>query len=389
MSSGSLPPYARKRPNVHPSDDNSPESPVSVEPRGTVNGSGNLASAWPPPGPRPRIAVVVNGNARSVNQEVISTLDQILSGGDLFVSRRLEDASEIARTLVARGYGTVLTGGGDGTFTLMVTEVIREARLQSRPVPRFGMLQLGTGNALAWVVGASKAKGKGLAADIQRLLVDAGSRTIRLIEVEDIIAPFCGLGADAQVLDDYNAVKARLLRTPLRRVAPGPLSYGVAAVTRSLPGYLFRKMPHCRVVNEGAEAFRIGANGQVLGRAIPRGEVIYEGPMRLAAASTIPYYGFGFRVFPYAEERDDRMQLRIATLGTIDFIKNFKGLWDGSYEDSELVFDYLVENITIECDPPTPFQIGGDARGERSTVRLALSPLPIRLVDYYAPPSAY
>ena len=67
-----------------------------------------------PPPPRERIAVVVNGNAKSVNDEVISTLDQILMGGDLFVSHRLEDSRDIARTLVDRGYGTVLTGGGDG-----------------------------------------------------------------------------------------------------------------------------------------------------------------------------------------------------------------------------------------------------------------------------------
>src|SRR4029079_10174636 len=84
------------------------------------------------PPARERIAVVVNGNAKSVNDEVISTLDQILLGGDLFVSRRLEDAGDIARTVVNRGYGTVLTGGGDGTFTVMVTEVARGARRQGR-----------------------------------------------------------------------------------------------------------------------------------------------------------------------------------------------------------------------------------------------------------------
>ena len=36
--------------------------------------------------PSQRIAVVVNGNAKSVNDEVIDTLDQILSAGELFVS---------------------------------------------------------------------------------------------------------------------------------------------------------------------------------------------------------------------------------------------------------------------------------------------------------------
>src|SRR5688572_8950388 len=98
--------------------------------------------------PTDRIAVVVNGNARNVTDEVISTLHQILLGGDLFVSRQIEEGPDIARLLINRGYGTVLTGGGDGTFTVMVTEVVREARRQGKPLPRFGFLKLGTGNAL-------------------------------------------------------------------------------------------------------------------------------------------------------------------------------------------------------------------------------------------------
>lgn len=346
-------------------------------------------TSWPPPGARrPRIAVVVNGNARSVNDEVIATLDQILSGGDLFVSRRLSDAREIAHTLISRGYDTVLTGGGDGTFTVTVTEVVREARQQNKPLPRFGLLQLGTGNALAWVVGASKAKGRGLAADIERLQVDAGSRPMRLIEVEDFIAPFCGVGADAQVLADYSKVKAGLSRTPLRPIAAGPVSYTLAAVTRSIPSYFVRRMPHARITNEGGDAFRLGSQGRLLGHPIASGEILYEGPIRIAAASTIPYYGFGFRAFPYAEERDDRMHLRISTVGPISFVKNFRQIWRGSWQDPEVLFDYLVEAVSLELDPPAPFQIGGDPRGERSSLRMRLSPEPIRLVDFYAPPSA-
>src|SRR5215468_8623923 len=113
-----------------------------------------------PPSRAGRIAVVVNGNAKSVTAEVIETLDQILDGGDLFVSRRVEESEAIAHTLVDRGYGTILTGGGDGTFTVVVTAVVHEARRRSAPVPRFGLLRLGTGNSLAWVLGASKGSGK-------------------------------------------------------------------------------------------------------------------------------------------------------------------------------------------------------------------------------------
>jgi diacylglycerol kinase family enzyme len=88
--------------------------------------------------PTDRIAVVVNGNAKSVTDDVISTLDQILLGGDLFVSRRIEEGPEIARLLINRGYGTVLTGGGDGTFTVMVTQIVREAERQQFMTPPFG-----------------------------------------------------------------------------------------------------------------------------------------------------------------------------------------------------------------------------------------------------------
>ena len=335
-----------------------------------------------------RIAVVVNGNAKNVTKEIIKVLDQILLGGDLFVSNSIEEGPEIARLLLERGYGTVLTGGGDGTFTVMVSEIAKEARRQGKPLPRFGFLKLGTGNALAWVVGASGGKARGLSQDIQRLREDAGSREIRLVEVDGGLAPFCGFGIDAVVLQDYELVRNWLLRTPLAPVAPGPLSYFISSVTRSLPSYFFRPMPHFRIINEGADAFRLGSKGAVTGYPIPSGETLYEGPARIVGVSTIPYYGFGFRAFPYAEERSDRMSLRVSTITPIPFVRNFRALWRGEYENPAVLTDYLVESVRIEVDPPTPFQIGGDAKGTRRSVTARVSPTPIRMVDYYAPPSA-
>jgi diacylglycerol kinase family enzyme len=335
-----------------------------------------------------RVAVVVNGNAKNVTDEVISTLDQILVGGDLFVSHRLHDCRDIAYTLITRGYGTVLTGGGDGTFMVMVTEVVREARRRGKALPRMGLLRLGTGNALAWVVGASKAKGRGLAADIQRLHQDAGSRPLRLIDVEGVIAPFCGLGADAQVLSDYQSMKRILQDTPLRRFMDGPTGFIAASIVRTVPKYMLRPVHYCRVVNRGGDAYRLGAKGTILGPAIGCGEVVYEGPTRVAAMSTIPYYGFGFRFFPYAQERDDRMHLRLSTIGPVPFFTNFRAIWRGEFADPTTLFDYLVEAVSIELDPPAAFQIGGDEQGERSRLEASLSSETIRLVDFYAPPSA-
>lgn len=335
-----------------------------------------------------RIAVVVNGNAKSVTAEVIETLDQILDGGDLFVSRRVEESEAIARTLVDRGYGTILTGGGDGTFTVVVTAVVNEARRRGAPLPRFGLLRLGTGNSLAWVLGASKMTergGRGLAADLARLRADAGSRDLRLVEAEGMLSPFCGFGIDAIMLRDYGAVKSILARGPLKRLAPGALSYAVAATTRTIPGYVFRPTPHCRVVNEGGDAYRIGERGRIVGGPLRKGAILYEGPAKIASVGAIPYYGFGFRFFPYAEDRADRLQLRISKISTAAFVANFRAIWRGDYDDLETTFDYFVDDVTIEMDPPTSFQIGGDVVGERGRVRVRLTE-PIRIVDFYAPP---
>jgi diacylglycerol kinase family enzyme len=333
--------------------------------------------------------VVVNGNAKSVTAEVIETLDQILDSGDLFVSRRVEESQAIARTLVDRGYGTILTGGGDGTFTVVVTAVVHEARRRHAPLPRFGLLRLGTGNALAWVLGASRAettgRTRGLAVDLLRLRNDAGSRDLRLVEAEGMLSPFCGFGIDAEMLRDYVAVKGLLSRGPLKRLAPGPLAYAVAATTRTLPSYLFRPTPHCRILNEGGDAFRIGEKGRNFGSRVRKGSVLYEGPAKVCSMGTIPYYGFGLRFFPYAEDRPDRMQLRVSTISVPSAVTHFGAIWRGEYEDFESTFDYFVDDVTIEMDPPTSFQIGGDVVGARTRVRVRLAE-PIRIVDFYAPP---
>lgn len=336
----------------------------------------------------PRIAVVVNGNARSVNDEVISTLDRILAGGDLFVSKRLSDVREIAKTIIGRGYSTVLTGGGDGTFTVVVTAVVKEARRQRAPIPRFGLLKLGTGNALAWVVGATSSGARNLSADIERLQADAGSRSLYLVDVEGQIAPFCGFGADAQLLADYEKTKSLLGKTPLRSVAPGALSYGLAAATRTIPTSLFLPMPHVHVINTGDTVYRIGPRGSRVGTPLAHGDTIYEGPARIVALSTIPYWGFGFRAFPFANERSDRMQLRVSSITAGPFLRNFKSIWRGEYQDGDSIFDYLVSSVRIEIDPASPFQIGGDFVGLRDSVQASMTDEPIRLVDFYAPPSA-
>ena len=340
------------------------------------------------PGPsrhHDRVAVVVNGNAKQVTDDLVEVLDQIVQSGDLFVSRSLEEGQDIARVIVERGYPTVLTGGGDGTFVQMVTWVVREAQRTGKEEPRFGLLRLGTGNALAWVLGAQNPRGRGVVTDLARLRKEAGSRELRLLEVEGTLTPFAGLGVDAIALAHFNETKAVFQRLPvLRRFATGGLAYLVSIVGRSMPEYLLRPHPRVRVVNEGGPAVRLGVDGQPVGREVRAGEVLYEGPSRMVCMSTIPYWGFGARIFPFANDRDDRFSLRVVDITSFDVAFHIREIWRGTFR-SDKVHDFLVENVSIQYAEPMPLQIGGDSTGARTVTHARLT-RPIRVVDYYSPP---
>jgi len=253
------------------------------------------------------------------------------------------------------------------------------------PTPRLGLLRLGTGNALAWVLGAQTPKHRGVIADLGRLRRHGGSRGLRLLEIEDTLTPFAGFGIDAIALGDYDRTKTAMSRSALtRRFAAGGLAYLVAVLSRTMPTYLFRPHPRVKIVNEGAPAIRLGRDGEPVGE-VALGEVIYEGPTRMVAMSTIPYWGFGARIFPFADDRPDRFSLRVVDISSLQVALHIRDIWRGAYR-SDTLHDFLCEDVSVHFDEPHPMQIGGDPVGARRNVHARLYPEPIQVVDYYAPP---
>src|SRR5216684_5622331 len=74
-----------------------------------------------------RVAVLLNANARSVCEGLKRELENFVPLEDLYYSRCFDDARTIAREVLDRGYRTVLTGGGDGTFVGYVNCLYDEA----------------------------------------------------------------------------------------------------------------------------------------------------------------------------------------------------------------------------------------------------------------------
>jgi len=339
----------------------------------------------PPFGAEPErggVAVLLNARARAVNEGVRRALSSVVPPEDLFLSRSHEEAAEIADTVVARRYRTVFTGGGDGTFVSWVNRILDASQQRRARPPRFGVLALGTGNAVAEMVGATPRRH---AEDLARYLAGGAirSRRLDLVTCDGRRTPFAGVGVDAAVLNDYIWLKERLAGTPLQGLGTGLTGYGLAAALRSAPRAIMeRGATYCEIVNTGRAAWRLDGAGRRTGQPIASGELIYAGPCQMAAASTVPYYGLGMKVFPWADKSGGQMQLRvIASIGVASLLMNLPRIWSGAFTHEGLL-DFHADRVAIQFERPMPLQVGGDAEGWRDEVAFGMAAQPVELVDF-------
>lgn len=340
----------------------------------------------------PRVAVLLNANARKVTRKVVRALSHVVPGDDLFVSRSELDARRIAQRVVERGYDTVFCGGGDGTFMGWVNEIhgLLEQRRAQQPhqvlrAPRFGVLRLGTGNSLAGLVNASPLRGDGILDDVLKARAGEvpGYRRLDMLWVEGRRAPFAGLGADGQLLNDYIWVKENLGKGMLKQVLTGGGGYFTSVALKTVPHYLIHSAwVDCEVSNgRHCSAYRLGPDGLPLGEPIEPGGLMFRGKLMMAAAGTVPNYGFDLKMFPFAGRRRGMMHLRLGALSAALVVANLPKLWQGKWFPKGM-FDFHAREVTIRFDKPMPFQVGGDAAGLRHEVKLGVADEQIELVDF-------
>jgi diacylglycerol kinase family enzyme len=309
-------------------------------------------------------------------------LSLVIPDEHLFFSRTPDEANAIADEVVVRRYRTVFTGGGDGTFVSWVNRILDRAERRSARPPRFGVLALGTGNAVAEMVGATPRRH---AEDLARYIrgeVDA-TRRLELLTAEGRRTPFAGVGVDAAILNDYNWMKEQLQGTPFARLGVGASGYGLAVALRSAPRHILQHRPtYCEIVNVGRPAWRLDGSGSRVGRPIQHGELLYAGPCMMAAASTVPYYGLGLRAFPFAGRAPGMMQLRVVTrIAVPTILFNLPRIWSGEFTHQGLL-DFHAERVALQFERPMPLQIGGDGEGLRDEVQFGMAADPVEIVDF-------
>lgn len=325
--------------------------------------------------PEPKVAVLLNANAKRVTEKVVHRVSHVVPEEDLYLSRTMDDCAAIAKKVVERRYSTVFTGGGDGTFMAFANAI--NAEMQARGIsraPRFGVLKLGTGNALANLVGASSLSGDGILDDILRARANEvpSVRRLDLLTCHDQMAPFAGLGFDAAILNNYVDLAKKGLKG-------GPGYFG-SVVFKTLPHYLANPKPvQGEVVCEG-RAMKLDPDGKVT-HIFGKGDVLYRGPMNIVAAGTVPCYGYNFKIFPFAGKRRGMMQLRVAAVSSLTCLGNLPSLWKGTFRHPD-IHDFFVDGASVRFEKVMPLQVGGDAAGMHDRVSFGMAERSVDLVDF-------
>lgn len=318
-------------------------------------------------------AFILNANAKSVTDKVVAKLVKLIPSGDLFYSKSMQDSENYYRTILDRGYGFVFSGGGDGTAVNAINTLNKIGK-HSRTIqlPKIGILKLGTGNALAKLVSAQKPFW-----DVSHI-VQGGAieqKQLQLVECDDgILTPFAGIGYDGEILNDYMHVKQHQGLSSIS-------AYIWAALSRTLPRHLSGKAPIVRIHSYQTAYQIISVDGEDREIEIPPNTLLYEGPADIASVGSIPWFGFGFKMFPFANYKEGFLNLRISTMNISTVLTHlYPAIWQGTYRHAKLK-DFLVQDISIESAQPLPYQIGGDASGYRNRLRFKVGKQRVQIAE--------
>jgi diacylglycerol kinase family enzyme len=318
-----------------------------------------------------RAVAIVNGNARrlAASRRLRGKLERALPGGVRFTGS-LDEARATIRSEVKRGTDLIVLGGGDGTVVMGLTLIAEACRGAGRPEPAIAILRLGSGNAIADTLGATG----DVVDDLERLSRGAGQRrSVPMLSVLGVRAPFVGMGVDALLLEDQAAIGRIVDRVPVARSLLGGASrYALSVALRSVPRFATGDRPHARVTNLGSPAIEMHRSGPT-GREERAGQVLWEGDCTLVAGATIPFFGFGLRMFAFAGARAGRFHLRCGDAGLLEILRSTPAAFRGEYF-SDHVVDFLCDRVVVDLDRDTAIEAGGELLGRHRRVELAIAP---------------
>ena len=329
-------------------------------------------SCWP-------ISAIVNLNAKSGSQSMVRDMRALLPSANIVATSSAQEADRMLDKLAASPPRILLSGGGDGTASGLITGL----RARDVDLPALGILPLGTGNGWARATGIRRVR-----ESLRHLASLEGAQPptleFDLVETEGRLAPFAGTGWDAEIISDYHH-RRDAMPEAVRGQVGGLPGYLASIFTRTIPRHLASSgPPTVRLINTGEPAMRLGDDGKPV--LVPGGEagaVLYDGPMSVAGASTVEELGLGFRAFPHARDVAGRLCARVYGATPMEATLRIPQLWRGVHPLPKSHIFFLT-SCRWEFDREVPFEVAGDLLGDRKVVEMRAAHTRAPLVDWGA-----
>ena len=317
-------------------------------------------------------------NAKKVNKGILKLFYKHVDEMDLYVTHDFKECDQSLDDIFKKKYPLIFCGGGDGTVMRIIEQYylkVKALKVSGRDhrIPKFGILKLGTGNALAGVLGMPK-KAEPINAVNSAMEGDIVLKKFNIIESGGRMFYFGGIGLDALVLNDYLEIKNRFSKGILKKFSNTLSGYFTAIFIKSIPKILFRGFKlKVRIINESNyPVFKVSFSKGIEQTEIKKGDIIYQGNADAVIFGTTTDFGYKLRVMPFAFEKPGYFNLKIANTGIFKMLANLKHLWTGKWEDPEL-YDFLAREIKIEIDGDAPLELGGDPEGYTKELKLKIS----------------
>ena len=338
--------------------------------------------------PKPKVAVLLNRNARKVNAKMIRNIRAQAPHADIFVTRDIQEAEQ-ALSQVAHGkYDLCFTGGGDGTVCHAVTRLSELSG--DRSAPPIGVLPLGTGNAIASFLESPSIEQcvsapQNARADLlsfPELRVTSTPFNASLPKPSK--AAFGGFGWDAFILDRYFRWRDFFKKFKLLKpISEGLIAYLLSGLAWAVPEMLLRRPRWDITVRNGSkEAYQLDTDGNIL-RTIAPGDLIYQGKARLFSFGTCPFFGFRMKALPLAAVHPDMMQVRVADFSPLRTTLSLPKVWRGEFKHPKL-WDFLASDFQVSLSEEAALQMGGDVVGhaDRFEVKMSRPATVLRFGEY-------
>ncbi len=242
---------------------------------------------------------------------------------DLAQTERPGHAIELAASAVREGYETIVSAGGDGTIGEVVTGMMQAA--QGKPLPKLGILALGTANDLA--------VNTGLPRDLLPAAKVIAAGHTRLIDVGRINDKYflnnAGLGLEPHIT---------MIQERMKRVH-GILRYLLAALVG---------ISH----NPQWKMYITWDDGH------------YSGPATIVSISNAPLTGGIFYTVPHADPFDGRLTFvhgHVPTrLKILRLLPRTMKPGKGSYVEHPDVHEYHTTKLRVTTEPETAAHADGE-----------------------------